>query len=222
VSGLVVLVVVGVLVAVALGHYFGEARRIRRQLRALPRVRIGQAAERQLVRLEGRVLDGESLSAPLTGRRCVFYVALVEEYVSNGKSGRWRQRARETRGVPFAIEDGSGRAVIDASGGRLDVQLDSTTQSGTFDDATAVEEAFLARHGLRSEGWLFNKRLRYREGVIEIGETVACAGRAVREPDPDAVARGTGYREGPPTRLRVGGSAEAPLLLSDATEVTRG
>ena len=59
------------------------------------------------------------------------------------------------------------------------------------------------------------------EGVIEIGETIAVMGQGVREPDPDAAAKAQGYRGGPPTRLRLGGSARHPILLSDAVDTLR-
>jgi hypothetical protein len=151
----------------------------------------------------------------------VFYEATVEQYRSNGKTGSWRQVAREVKGIPFVLDDGSGRAIVDPSGARVAVDIDMTTRSGTFDDATPVEEEFLSRHGLRSTGWVFNKSLRYREGVIEIGETIAVMGQGVREPDPDAVGKVGGYRTGPPTRLRLGGSARHPILLSDAPDTLR-
>ena len=210
---LVIAVAVGVIVV---GWLFNERAQIRRQLRQAPRGQIRDAAEGQAVRFDGTVAPGQTLRAPLTGRVCVFYVALVEEYVSNGKTGSWRQRVREQRGVPFTLDDGTGRALVDPSGARIDCELDQTSRSGAFDDATPVEEDFLTRHGMRSTGWFFNKKLRYREGAIEIGEHVAVMGRPVREPDPDAIGQMTGYREGPPTRLRLGGSAEHPLVLSDA------
>ena len=40
----------------------------------------------------------------------------------------------------------------------------------------------------------------------------------MREPDPDAVHRVTGYRAGPPTRLRFTGSPARPVLVTDDPE----
>ena len=219
-----VLIVVGLAAAaavVAASFLWNEKARIRRELRNAPRVAIGDLEEGRSGRLVGQVGEGATLQAPLTGRSCVFYEATVEQYRSNGKSGSWRQVARELRCVPFVLDDGSGRAIVDPSGARVAVDIDMTTRSGTFDDPTPVEEQFLARHGLRAAGWVFNKSLRYREGVIEIGETIAVMGQGVREPDPDAAAKAQGYRGGPPTRLRLGGSARHPILLSDAVDTLR-
>lgn len=221
VEALVVLGAVAAGAVIAASFLWNEKARIRRELRSAPRIAIGHLEEGRTGRLVGKVGDGQTLQAPLTGRSCVFYEATVEQYRSSGKSGAWKEVAREVRGVPFVLDDGTGRAIVDPSGARVAVDIDMTTRSGTFDDATPVEEEFLARHGLRSAGWVFNKSLRYREGVIEIGETIAVMGRGIREPDPAAVAKVGGYRSGPPTRLRLGGSARHPILLSDADDTLR-
>lgn len=220
-DALVVLAVAAGVAIVAASFMWNEKARIRRELRGASRVDIGELREGRTGRVVGKVGDGETLQAPFTGRSCVFYEASVEEYRTRGKSGSWRQVVREARGVPFVLDDGTGRAIVDPSGARVAVDLDMTTRSGTFDDATPVEEEFLTRHGLRSTGWVFNKSLRYREGVIEIGETIAVMGQGVREPDPDAVGKVGGYRSGPPTRLRLGGSARHPILLSDAPDTLK-
>lgn len=217
-EALVVLAVVAGVAIVAASLMWNEKARIRRELRGAPRVDLAELREGRTGRVVGRVGEGETLQAPFTGRSCVFYEATVEEYRSSGKTGSWRQVVREAMGVPFVLDDGTGRAIVDPRGARVAVDLDMTTRSGTFDDATPVEEQFLTRHGLRSTGWVFNKSLRYREGVIEIGETIAVMGQGVREPDPDAVGKVGGYRSGPPTRLRLGGSARHPILLSDAPD----
>jgi len=215
-----VLLVVVPLLAFPLGYafwYWSDTARIQRALRGAPRVSIAEAPEGEVVRLQGRVVAGETLEAPLTGRRCVYYFAIVEEE----SGGDWRERAREYDGVPFAIDDGSGRAIVDPANARVDVDLDRASRSGTFDEPTPRETAFLERHGLRGTGWIFNKNLRYREGVFEVGEPIAILCQPVREPDPDAAARVGGYRNAAPTRLRIGGSADHPILLSDSRDVTQ-
>lgn len=220
-EALVVVAVVAGVAIVAASRLWNEKARIRRELRAAPRVDIAELDEGRTGRLVGTVGDGATVQAPLTGRSCVFFEATVEEYRSSGKTGSWRQVAREVGGMPFVLDDGTGRAIVDPTGARVAVDLDMTTRSGTFDDPTPVEEQFLQRHGLRATGWVFNRSLRYREGVIEVGETIAVMGQGVREPDPDAVGKVGGYRVGPPTRLRLGGSARHPILLSDAPDTLR-
>jgi hypothetical protein len=220
-EALVVAAIVAGVAIVAASLVWNEKARIRRQLRAAPRVAIADLDEGRTGRVVGRVGEGDTVQAPFTGRSCVFYEATVEEYRSGGKSGSWRQIAREATGVPFVLEDGTGRAIVDPTGARVAVEIDMTTRSGTFDDATPAEARFLGKHGLRATGWVFNRSLRYREGVIEVGETIAVMGQGVREPDPAAVGKVGGYRSGPPTRLRLGGSSRHPVLLSDAPDTLR-
>src|SRR5262249_37502511 len=116
-------------------------------------------------------------------------------------------------GVPFMVEDGSGRALVDPTGAEVVLNFDGESSSGTFHDADARQEAFLAKHGRTSKGWIFNRGLRYREAMIEAGETIAIVGSAVREPDPDAPPE-EAYRGPPKTRLRLTSSTRFPLLIS--------
>ena len=221
-DGVVLVVVVGaiaVVAAIVLGGYFQRGARLRRALRGAPRSAIAEVAEGAVVRVHGTVTAGATIIAPLTGRSCVFYEAVVEERVSNGKSSSWRQRVREVRGVPFVIDDGTGRTLVDPTNAEVDVHLDATLRSGFLDDPTPTEQAFLQRHAQAGQGWVFNKQLRYREGVIEVGERIAAMGRPVREPDPDAVGQVGGYRDALPTRVRLGGSPAHPIVLSDDASV---
>ncbi|MEZ4402606.1 MAG: GIDE domain-containing protein [Kofleriaceae bacterium] len=200
---------------------FNKTARIRRAIKRVVPTTIAQAAEGVPIRIAGVVQPGETLTAPLTGRVCVLFEMVVEEHVSNGKSGSWRQRAREVHGVPFAVVDGTGRALIDPRAAQLDVHIDTTTKSGSFDDPTPAERAVLARYQVAGQGWVFNKKLRYREGVFEVGERVTITGVAVREPDPEGVGQMAGYRGASPTRLRVGGRPDAPLMISDDVDLHR-
>lgn len=203
-----------VVIIIKFGLYSAQAQTRKRLARA-PRVTIAAFPEATPARIVGRVVDGERLTSPLCGRPCVFYEVIVQQRRQSSQSSGWRTIIHETRAIPFAIDDGTGHALVDPEGATLVVVKDASSHSGAFDDATPAEEGFLARHNLRSKGWLFNKKLRYREGALEIGETIAVCGVGVREPDPDGAARVTGYRDAPPTRLRLARSARSPLLISD-------
>jgi len=218
----IILAIVLCAIPVGIGFwYWSDTATIRRALRKARHTSIAEAPEGSVVRIDGVIAEGATLIAPLTGRACVFYLATIEEYVSNGRSGSWRERVREHRGVPFAVEDGTGRALVDPTDALVDVDIDTTSKSGTLDDPTDTEAAFLQRHGQKGAGWIFNKRLRYREGVFQIGERIAVMCQPVREPDPEAAARAAaGYRDPAPTRLRIGGSPAHPILLSDARDLT--
>lgn len=208
-----------VVVLVALSYWFSEAAKIRRALRAAQKVPIAEARTREVVKITGRVrAPGQALRAPLSQRPCVYFETIVEEYRSSGKSGRWVEIIRETDGMDFLLEDGTGKALVRAGEMKVLAVKDHERRSGTFNDATPDLEAFLARHGRSSTGWIFNKTLRYKEGVFEPGETVTVLGEARWEQDPDPTSAGTGYRD-VPKRLVLGARPDGPLLASDQPDL---
>ena len=221
-SGGAWLVIILVILAImVLSWYFSAAQRTKRQLLAAKPWSLSELPEDTHGRVIGQARAiGEQLQGPLTGRPCVYYIAMVEEQRSTGRSSYWKTIASETRGVPFMIEDGTGRAIVDPNGAQVALDFDGNSKSGTFNDADHVQEAFLARHGAKSQGWVFNKSLRYREAMIEIGETIAVLGSGVREPDPNAPPEAA-YRGAPPTRLRLTSSPKFPLVISDDPSTTR-
>ena len=211
--GFAILVLVGL--GVLAFWWFSENQTIRRQLRNAPAKRIGELGDDELAKVVGRALPlVETLHAPLSGRPCVYYHVVVEERRQHGKSGHWKTIIKETRSVAFVLEDDSGRAIVDATAARVALDFDARSTSGTFDNPTEAEAAFLARHGQSGQGWIFNRALRYREAVIEIREPIAVLGAGTREPDPDA-APAAAYRGEAPTRLRLTSSRTYPLVISD-------
>jgi hypothetical protein len=50
--------------------------------------------------------------------------------------------------------------------------FDGKSASGTFDNPAEREQAFLDAHQTPGRGRFFNHYLRYREAVIEVGETI--------------------------------------------------
>jgi hypothetical protein len=209
------------LAIVILSIAFSKARRLKRRIRNAPKFPIAQLPEDALGRVIGRARPTyQTLVGPLTGRPCVYYIAVVEEQRSTGRSSYWATVISETAGVPFMIEDDTGRALIDPSGAQVALDFDGRSSSGTFRDADPVQEAFLVKHGKSSTGWVFNKSLRYREAMIEVGEMIAVLGSGVREPDPDAPPEAA-YRGAPATRLRLTSSPRFPLVISDDPNVTQ-
>jgi len=215
---IVILVVIG-LIAV-FGWYFSKANRLKRLLRSMKSWPLAELPEDTQGRVVGQAHPlGHVLTAPLTGRQCVYYIAKVEEHRSSGRSSYWKTIIQESNFVPFQLIDQTGRAIVDPAGAEVVLDFDGSSSSGTFHDANPTQEAFLQRHGHKSAGWIFNKGLRYREAVIHVGETVAVLGAGVREPDPEASPTAE-YRGAPATRLRLMHSARCPLVISDDPSTT--
>jgi hypothetical protein len=197
--------------------YMSPANQFRRQLRDKPRRSLAELPEGTAARIVGRAeaLD-DTLEAPLTGRRCLYYTAIVE--VSDGKD--WREIIREDRAVMFVLDDGSARAIIDPSASKVALEFDGNSDSGVLDNPNEREQAFLDAHATAGKRRIFNRSLRYREAVIEVGETIAIFGAAVREPDPAGKPEAA-YRGAAPTRLLMTSSRKQPMIISDSPAATR-
>jgi hypothetical protein len=199
--------------------YFGAARRNARTLRAAPLVRIGDAREGVQHRIHGRASAWQqTLEAPLTGRPCVYYEATIEQLVYRHRkdlAGDWVRIAHEVVGVPFLVEDATGRAIVDPSGAIVELTVDAGMQAGPCDHSTHRMRAFVERYYLEPTTNRSATELRYREGVVEVGESITVLGAGVREPDPDAAGKVGGYRDAAPMRLRLSGNAARPLYLTD-------
>jgi hypothetical protein len=200
--------------------YFRPEARARRELRRATLYRIADLPDGVRGRIAGRAYPlMQPIIAPLSGRECVYFIARVEQRTQNDDgSDSWGPVVNESRGVPFGIQDSSGRAIIDATDARIALEFDGSSRMRAFGDKTEVERAFLARHGMVSI--MARGDLRYSEAIIGVDEVVAVLGAGVREPDPDASPTG-GYRGEMPTRLRLTSSAAHPLVISDAPSVAR-
>lgn len=213
---LVIVVIAAALVVMFLMWWFSEDQRARRRMRSLPVRPVGEAIDGEVVRIVGPASVEAPLTSPLSGRPCACWRVLVEEKVRSGKSSHWRTVIDEHDSVDFEILDGSAKAVIDTAHVRPILDRDMHLSSGFMNDATPELEAFLAERGLSSQGWVFNKTMRYREGVLEPGEHVCVVGLARWEADPDRQPEAQGYRSATqPRRLVVSASPEEPLLISD-------
>jgi hypothetical protein len=212
----------GVVVAILIGswvykEFFSARGRARRALHKAPRVPIAQAKDGEVAKLAGRLrLVDEPLTSPLTSRSCAYFRTSVEQQKSRGKSSYWDTIIEESDfSARLIIEDGTGSALVELVYPMVVLNMDTHLSSGFLNDATPELEAFLSRHGVSSQGWVFNKTLRYKEGALEEGEKVAVYGLCRWEPDPDPQAgAGGGYRDRP-MRLRIVEPPDGQMLISD-------
>lgn len=210
-----VAILLGIMTLAFVLWYFSKNERTKRQIAAAQRWKIAELPESTLGRIVGAAKPlGEALTSPLGGRPCIYYLAIV---TTGGKHPK--EVAREERSVPCLVEDDSGRAIVDVAGAELVLGEDSVTTSGTFDDATETELAFLRKYNLSPTGTVFNKALVYRESTISVDETIAIVGAGVREPDPDAPPSDA-YRGAPAMRLRLTSTRYWRLRISDHHSTT--
>ncbi|MCA6361411.1 MAG: hypothetical protein IM638_00100 [Bacteroidetes bacterium] len=176
---IVIIAVVALLIFLA--WYFGEKTTVFRNIRKHQPQQVSSFREGEAGRVQGKVVfHGQTLRAPLSGRECSYYRVIVEEYRSSGKSGHWHKVIDDVKAGLVLLHDGSGYALINAESARCFIVPDANFNSGTFKDAPAHIEEYLKTHAKKSTGIFgWNKSMRYKEGLLEEGEVVNVAGKAV-------------------------------------------
>ena len=177
---------------------------MRRRARILdtPTSPIAQTPGGGIVEIKGRIVPSELgvVQSPISGAHGVWVRVTVEEKRSSGRSSYWAKVLEESVGQPFLVDDGSGEfGRVEPHNANVMLDRQNVANSGTFNDAAAHIEAFLASRGLKSTGLLgFNKTMRYAEEVLAPNDVVYALGPARRDPGPPVP---TGYRGAGSTQL---------------------
>ena len=104
--------------------------RRRRAITDTPTSRIASAAQGYIELLgKGRPLDHPPLLSHLTRLPCLWYRYQVEEKTSDNK---WETVSRGESEVPFIIDDGSGRIVVDVEGAEILTRHKETWTEGRY------------------------------------------------------------------------------------------
>lgn len=210
---------VGVIILfVLLSNYFNKKNIILRELKKTEKKSIHRIQQNEYVKIIGTAVGGnEPLIAPFSGRKCLCYFARVEKKGNK----HWHEYIVEERFQDFFVDNQGERAIIKPRSVHFDFrksyfEIDHEDSSGTFNDARPHLEKFLKKHGKESEGIFgFNKSLRYQEGIIEIGETIAIKGvaewKTIKEP-----IEGFSYSK----ILSLKGTTNKKLIITDYHEAT--
>ncbi|WP_262732356.1 GIDE domain-containing protein [Gaetbulibacter sp. NE] len=176
-------------------YYFSSKQTILRILAKTPYKPVSSFKSNEFVKVSGKALHVQNpLIAPLSKRKCIFYYIKIEQKKSNGKNSYWRTLIEEERFQDFFIESNGNMVIIKPTqhpkNYKSHLVIDKKTSSGTFNNPTPEFESLLKRYNIDSTGYFgFNKTLRYKEGIIEIGETITVAGivkwKNLSEPIPE-------------------------------------
>ncbi|TJY37707.1 GIDE domain-containing protein [Pontimicrobium aquaticum] len=178
----ILIVVIGAVIF--LSHYFSIKQVVLRKLSKIPFKSTGGIKTNELAKVSGKALHVKvPLIAPLSGRKCVFYTIKIEKRVSTGKSSHWKTVIDEEKTQEFFIENRGDYVIVRPTQSPKNYKSylvkDVKTSSGAFNDPTPEFESLLKQYNIDPVSFLgFNKSLRYKEGVIEIGEKITVAGIA--------------------------------------------
>jgi len=158
-------------------NYFSNKAIVIRILQKQAKTAISSLQENKLAKVIGKAKPiSEDLFAPLSGRKCVLYSVIVEQKTS-GNNSHWREIIREENVHDFLLESYSGKAIIKMKNYKSYFVADAVYKSGHFKDPTMKLENYLYLHGKKSQDTFgFNKKLRYKEAIVEVDEKIAVMG----------------------------------------------
>lgn len=182
-------------IAIFCSYYFSKKNVILRTLAKIPVKPASSLKTNELSKVTGKALHvKEPLIAPYSKRKCVFYQIIIQQKVSTGKSSRWKTIVEEERSQDFFIQTKTDFVIVSPKDNPKNYKCylvkDQDQNSGTFNDPTLKFIALLKHYHINHTTLFgFNKRLRYQEGVIEIGEEITVAGiakwKTLSEPIPE-------------------------------------
>ncbi|WCO01856.1 GIDE domain-containing protein [Psychroserpens ponticola] len=189
----IVLTVFGIIVFCS--YYFSKKNVIIRTLAKIPNKPASSLKTNELSKVTGKALHvKEPLTAPFSIRKCVFYQIIIEQKVSTGKSSSWKTLIKEERFQEFFVQTKTEFVIIKPQEHPKNYSChlvkDKDQSSGAFNDPTPQFESLLKRYNIDPQTFFgFNKRLRYKEGIIAIGEEITVAGiakwKTLSEPIPE-------------------------------------
>ncbi|GAA4895433.1 hypothetical protein GCM10023311_20180 [Flaviramulus aquimarinus] len=194
-------------------NYFSNKRIMLREFKKSRKTSISRIRENEYAKIIGKAKHvNEPLTAPLSGRLCVYYHVVVE--IKGDK--RWNKIINDENAQDFFIESSSEMAIVKMSAiqksmRRFFLVKDYKQNSGFRNDADGKLEAYLKQHNKKSTGILgINKTIRYTEGVIELNEPIAVKGIAKWKVLNEAV-KGYSYSK----IVTLEGTKKEKLLITD-------
>ena len=160
-------------------YFFNTRNTILKQLKKTPSKSPNAIKENEYVFVKGKAKAiGEPLIAPLSGKKCLLYEIVVEE-----KRKSWVSIYNDTILQDFYIDSHGEKVRVDTRLPRKfrRVFLDKDTSGGSsvWKKPNHKLTAYLKTKGTDSKNFLgIQRKLRYKEGILEIDENVAIKGIA--------------------------------------------
>ena len=112
-----------------------------------------RSAAMGLVEVSGLATGPYTLPAPITGKACYLYRTTAWQQRESGKNHDWVKVAEETLHVPFFLDDGTGKLLVEPHGAEFDLHRDFREEYGasmfsTRDLVPLEVSNFLERHGV--------------------------------------------------------------------------
>jgi E3 ubiquitin ligase len=114
-----------------------------------------RSAAMGLVEVSGLATGPYTLTAPITGAPCYYYRTMVWEWKQRDKGSSWVKQADEGLHVPFYLDDGSARVLVDPQGAEMDIHCDFKEEFSHSLFSSSLEipgsvAGFLMSHGVET------------------------------------------------------------------------
>ncbi len=116
--------------------------------------------------------QGRLVNSPVTRTPCLFYKVDIKKYVAGPRGGHWSHYRTVAEGVPFYLEDGTGKVLMDAHGAEYDLIRTAWRETGGI-SLRGIFEALREIHSPM-------RFLVDDDGLINYAESLNSTGRASR------------------------------------------
>jgi len=168
-----------------------------------------RSASMGLVEINGLAIGPYVILSPLKQAECYYYRSMAWQLKQEGKNNEWIKVADEALHVPFYIDDGTGRLLVDPRGAEMDLHCDLKEQYHTSffgrNGMPGPVAEFLARHGVNPD-----KKIKVEEYCIKPKNFLFVLGTLSQNPGLDASIR-PAWAE--PAQSSNGGRAIRPLAV---------
>ncbi|MDY7081193.1 MAG: GIDE domain-containing protein, partial [Halobacteria archaeon] len=93
----------------------------------------------------------ETLTSPFSDEECVAYTYGIEEYTKyhtdDGTEYKWKSVEAGKRAVPFFVNDGTGRVLVDPDGAEMEMTKKNEYEVDEGDETPANVREFMERRG---------------------------------------------------------------------------
>jgi len=112
-----------------------------------------RSAAMGLVEVSGLAAGPYTLTAPITGVPCYYYRTMVWQWKQQGKNSSWVKEADESLHVPFYLDDGTARVLVNPQGAEMDIHRDFQEEFSHSLFSSSLEipgniTGFLTAHGV--------------------------------------------------------------------------
>ena len=173
-----------------------------------------RSASMGLVEINGLAIGPYVINSPLKQTNCYYYRSIAWQWKQRAKDSEWVKAAEETLHVPFYMDDGSGRLLVDPSGAEMDLHCDlheeynrSILLSGPEMPGSVF--SFLSRHGVDS-----SKRIKVEEYCIRPKDNLFVLGTLSQNPGLNTSIMPTWAGQSSQRSAAAGVSVSSPALAS--------